>query len=93
MIEFNIVAAVKKFMSKDKNLSIYDSETALIQHPLRHALCALRFLYVDWKIHCLIGCNFTPTPRHGCIVGVPVAGFWREALNSDARVGTQIALL
>ncbi len=30
-------------------------------------------------------CNFTPVPRHGYKVGVPAGGFWKEALNSDAR--------
>jgi 1,4-alpha-glucan branching enzyme len=29
-------------------------------------------------------CNFTPVPRTGYRVGVPRAGRWREALNSDA---------
>jgi 1,4-alpha-glucan branching enzyme len=29
-------------------------------------------------------CNFTPVPRHNYRVGVPRAGAWREALNSDA---------
>jgi 1,4-alpha-glucan branching enzyme len=31
-------------------------------------------------------CNFTPVPRTGYRVGVPRAGMWREALNSDAAV-------
>jgi len=29
--------------------------------------------------------NFTPVPRHGYMVGVPEAGRYREALNSDAE--------
>ena len=28
--------------------------------------------------------NFTPVPREGYRLGVPRAGYWREALNSDA---------
>ena len=28
--------------------------------------------------------NFTPEPRHDYILGMPVAGRWREALNTDA---------
>ncbi len=32
----------------------------------------------------LIACNFTPLPREGYQVGVPLAGGWREILNSDA---------
>jgi len=31
-----------------------------------------------------IACNFTPLPRHNYRLGVPVAGYWRELLNSDA---------
>jgi 1,4-alpha-glucan branching enzyme len=33
---------------------------------------------------CLVACNFTPVARHDYRVGVPVAGEWREVLNSDA---------
>jgi 1,4-alpha-glucan branching enzyme len=32
----------------------------------------------------LVVCNFTPVPRNNLLVGVPVDGFWRERLNSDA---------
>jgi 1,4-alpha-glucan branching enzyme len=34
----------------------------------------------------LVACNFTPVPRHNYRVGVPVAGRWREVLNSDAPI-------
>jgi 1,4-alpha-glucan branching enzyme len=34
----------------------------------------------------LIACNFTPVPRRGYRVGVPLAGHWREVLNSNAAV-------
>ncbi|MBV8820688.1 MAG: 1,4-alpha-glucan branching protein GlgB, partial [Acidobacteriaceae bacterium] len=30
-------------------------------------------------------CNFSPIPRPNYRVGVPVAGFWKELLNSDAK--------
>ncbi len=30
--------------------------------------------------------NFTPVPRHGYRIGLPVAGVWREVLNTDAPV-------
>jgi len=32
----------------------------------------------------LIVCNFTPVVRHNYRVGVPVGGWWKERLNSDA---------
>ena len=31
-------------------------------------------------------CNFTPEPRFGYRIGLPMAGTWREALNSDAAI-------
>jgi len=31
-------------------------------------------------------CNFTPVPRPGHRVGVPSAGVWREAINTDAVI-------
>ena len=34
----------------------------------------------------LVVCNFTPVPRYGYRLGVPVPGHWREALNSDAAL-------
>ncbi|HEX5633604.1 MAG TPA: alpha amylase C-terminal domain-containing protein, partial [Gemmatimonadales bacterium] len=34
----------------------------------------------------LVACNFTPVPRHGYRVGLPLAGRWREILNSDAPI-------
>ena len=33
----------------------------------------------------LVACNFTPVVRQGYRVGVPFAGAWREAINSDAQ--------
>ena len=32
----------------------------------------------------LVVANLTPVPRSGYRLGVPVAGLWREALNSDS---------
>ncbi len=34
----------------------------------------------------LVACNFTPVPRRGYRVGVPLDGHWREVLNSNAAV-------
>jgi 1,4-alpha-glucan branching enzyme len=34
----------------------------------------------------LIALNFTPVPRIGYGLGVPVAGHWRELLNTDAEI-------
>ncbi|OGP63818.1 MAG: 1,4-alpha-glucan branching enzyme [Deltaproteobacteria bacterium RBG_13_53_10] len=34
----------------------------------------------------LIVCNLTPVPRRNYRIGVPRGGFWKEVLNSDAKV-------
>jgi len=34
----------------------------------------------------LVVANFTPVPREGYRIGVPVAGLWKEILNSDATI-------
>ncbi len=31
-------------------------------------------------------CNFTPVPRDGYKIGLPIAGRWQEAINTDAEV-------
>jgi 1,4-alpha-glucan branching enzyme len=40
----------------------------------------------DPALQVIAAFNFTPVPRHGYRLGAPVAGFWREVLNSDADV-------
>jgi 1,4-alpha-glucan branching enzyme len=34
----------------------------------------------------LVVCNFTPVLRYNYRMGVPMGGFWREVLNSDAQI-------
>ena len=34
----------------------------------------------------LVVCNFTPAPRRNYRIGVPLGGFWKELLNSDAKI-------
>src|SRR5205809_788612 len=34
----------------------------------------------------LVVANFTPVPRDGYRLGVPIGGFWKEILNSDATL-------
>ncbi|HEY7802738.1 MAG TPA: 1,4-alpha-glucan branching protein GlgB [Dehalococcoidia bacterium] len=45
----------------------------------------ISFLRLGGGESVLVICNFTPVPRHNYRVGVPVAGFWRELLNTDAH--------
>jgi len=48
-------------------------------------LCFLR-KSDDPKDIILVACNFTPIPRHHYGIGVPYDGYWREVLNTDARI-------
>lgn len=34
----------------------------------------------------LVVCNFTPVPWYNYRIGVPRGGFWKEAINSDAKI-------
>ncbi|MFW5654910.1 MAG: 1,4-alpha-glucan branching protein GlgB [Roseicyclus sp.] len=34
----------------------------------------------------VVACNFTPVERPGFLLGLPSAGTWREALNTDAEI-------
>lgn len=48
-----------------------------------NSVFALRRRYADR--HILVVSNMTPIPRYHYRVGVPVAGPWREVLNTDAQ--------
>jgi 1,4-alpha-glucan branching enzyme len=45
----------------------------------------LSYLRRDGDQHVLVLLNFTPVPRHGYRVGVPIRGRYRELLNSDSH--------
>src|SRR4051794_34658719 len=48
--------------------------------------CAVSYLRKDQGGGAMaVVCNFTPVVRQGYLVGVPVEGFWREVLNTDAE--------
>jgi 1,4-alpha-glucan branching enzyme len=34
----------------------------------------------------VVVCNFTPVPRHGYRIGVPLPGWYRERVNTDAAI-------
>jgi 1,4-alpha-glucan branching enzyme len=44
----------------------------------------LAFLRRDGDAMVLVVLNFTPVPRYGYALGVPIAGRWNEILNTDA---------
>ncbi|MCP1662651.1 MAG: 1,4-alpha-glucan branching protein GlgB [Methanocalculus sp. MSAO_Arc1] len=37
----------------------------------------------EGRLACTV-CNFTPVPRYGYRIGVPVAGYWEEVINTDS---------
>ncbi len=45
----------------------------------------LSYLRRDGDEHAVVLLNFTPVPRYGYRVGVPVSGRYREVLNSDSQ--------
>ncbi len=57
-------------------IDLHDAEKSVISF-LRRAKSSNKLLSVV--------CNFTPTPRYNYRVGVPVGGYWKEVLNSDAK--------
>ena len=83
---------------KDLN-KIYQKEKALFKHDFDP--CGFEWIDAgDWKKSILIFirksgyqdddilvvCNFTPTPHLNYLVGVPRSGYWKEILNSDAKI-------
>jgi 1,4-alpha-glucan branching enzyme len=58
-------------------LELHDSEQSVLVF-LRRAAEPAR--------NVVVACNFTPVPRHGYRVGVPLPGYYRERINTDAAV-------
>jgi 1,4-alpha-glucan branching enzyme len=53
-------------------------------HDLDHSVVSLVRRAHDPNDLILAAVNFTPVPLEGYRIGVPVAGFYRELLNSDS---------
>ncbi len=52
----------------------------------QHSVLAFLRYGADGRDPLLFVTNFTPVPRYEYRVGVPTAGFWEEALNTDAAI-------
>ncbi len=90
-------AGIKRWM-EDLN-RVYRSEPALYELDFSHdgfrwvdardrdasVISFLRF-GKDSSEAILAVCNFTPIPRYGYVLGVPLGGRWEEILNSDAGI-------
>ncbi len=78
---------------------LYRSEPAL--HQVDFTWAGFQWIDFNDELHSVIAfirraedasafivcvCNLTPVPRHGYRIGVPVPGWYREVLNSDASV-------
>jgi 1,4-alpha-glucan branching enzyme len=57
-------------------IDLNDSEKSVISF-LRRAKSRNKLLAVV--------CNFTPAPHYNYRIGVPIGGYWKEVLNSDAK--------
>ena len=55
-------------------LELHDSEQSVLVFMRR----------ADAAPDVVVACNFTPVPRYGYRVGVPLPGYSRERLNTDA---------
>jgi 1,4-alpha-glucan branching enzyme len=55
----------------------------LSNNPAQSTICFARY-GEDGDAPVVIACNFTPVAQFDFRVGVPMAGFWEEVLNTDA---------
>ena len=82
------VADLNRLYREQPALWRRDTEPAGFQwvdcHDVDNSVFSLLRLGQDDDLPLLVLLNFTPLPRERYRVGVPAAGTWREALNSDA---------
>lgn len=87
-----------QLLMKDLNL-LYKNEPALHQVDFTpegfewidfHDADSSVLSFVRWskdkKELILAVCNMTPTPRHNYRIGVPIPGYYKELLNTDAQI-------
>ncbi len=53
-------------------------------HDAENSVIAFLRRAKDHDRHVVVICNFTPVPRHGYRIGVPLPCFYREVLNTDS---------
>jgi 1,4-alpha-glucan branching enzyme len=92
----NPLHANLQFFTRDLN-RFYRSQPELYERDFSHEgfewidisdvdQSVISFLRRGAGADCVIfACNFTPVPRHGYVMGVPAAGYYREILNTDAE--------
>jgi len=96
LMQFVAHQGIKKFFTDLNHL--YRSETALYEQDFtqegfewidcndnRHSVVSFIRRSKDPGEFLVVVCNFTPQPHSHYRVGVPVAGFYTELFNSDAR--------
>jgi 1,4-alpha-glucan branching enzyme len=54
-------------------------------HDVENTVLAFRRRSGETGDEVVVACNFTPVPREGYRFGVPLGGYYRELLNSDAE--------
>ncbi len=97
VLQFDVHQGILQ-LTKDLN-EMYRRETSL--HQQDHIFYGFQWVdggdyhqsvlsYLRWgkgEGNCmLVLCNFTPVPRFQYRVGVPIAGKWKEVLNTDASI-------
>jgi 1,4-alpha-glucan branching enzyme len=86
----NLIRDLNRLYRELPALSVRDCEAGgfawLIADDADQSVYAFARYGQDTDPPVIVVCNFTPVPRHGYRLGVPRAGSWHEALNTDAAL-------
>jgi 1,4-alpha-glucan branching enzyme len=58
----------------------------LVLHDWENSIVAFLRRGINPNDAMVVICNFTPVPRYGYRIGVPLSGFYREVVNTDAEI-------
>jgi 1,4-alpha-glucan branching enzyme len=85
-----LVTDLNRLYRAEPALHVFDSEPRgfewIAGNDIEQSVFAFMRLGAKATPPVIVVCNFTPVPRYGYRVGVPIAGNYVELLNSDAHV-------
>lgn len=84
-----LVADLNRIYREEKALHQQDSQYQGFQWIIGDDSANSVYAWMRWSSDSqpvLVVANFTPIPREGYRIGVPIGGVWRELLNSDADI-------
>ncbi len=85
-----LVKDLNHLYAREEALHARDAESGGFQWVMADARDLSVYAFLRWdregRHPVLVVANMTPVPREGFEVGVPRAGFWREAINTDAEI-------